>query len=143
MCRGRTAAKWRRSVVKDRGDRASFGYGDDAGVRAAEWEVGVLLDELGHALEVVLDEVGDDEVAVSERSEEGGLGSRAELVPADHVADLGDDGRRHEERAGHGLQQPRALLVPDVGVVEAGDERTGIDEDLTQLDGPSRFGRRP
>lgn len=128
---------------EDRGDRAPLGDGDDARIRSAEWDVSALVDELGHALEVVLDEVGDDEVAVSERSEEGGLGCRAEVVPADHVADFGDDGRRYEERSGQGLQQPRALLVPYVGVVEAGDERAGIDEDFTQLGGPFRFGRRP
>jgi hypothetical protein len=43
---------------EDCGDRAAFGDSDDAGVRAAEWEVGVLLDELGHALEVVVGQVG-------------------------------------------------------------------------------------
>jgi hypothetical protein len=49
---------------------------------------------------VVLDEVGDDEVAVGERAEERSFGCRAEVVPADHVADFSDDGRRNEKRAG-------------------------------------------
>jgi hypothetical protein len=59
---------------EDGRDRSAFGDGDDAGVGAAEREVVVLLDELGHALEVVLDEVGDREVAGGEGSEEGGFG---------------------------------------------------------------------
>lgn len=63
-------------------DRAALSDRDNAGVRAAQRKVGVLLDQLCHAFEVVC-------------------------------------------------------------VVEAGDQRTGVDEDLIQLDGPSRCGRRP
>lgn len=128
---------------EDRGDRAPLSDRDNAGVRTAEREVGVLLDQLRHALEILGDEIGDHQITAGEGSEEGRFGRRTEIVPTDHVADFGHDRRRNQEWPGQRLQQPRALLVPDVGVVEAGDQRTGVDEDLTQLDGPSRCGRRP
>jgi hypothetical protein len=66
---------------EDCGDGASFGDGDgdDARIGAAEWEVGILVDLLGHAFEVVLDEVGHDEVAVGERSENAASAAEPKL----------------------------------------------------------------
>ena len=128
---------------EDRGDRTPLRDSDHAGVGPAEGEVVALLDELGHPLEILIDEVTDDELAARERAEKRRLCSRTEAVPGDHVADIGDDGRRHDQRPRQGLQQTRALVVPDVGVVEARDQRSGVDQDLSQPVVPCRRGCRP
>ena len=53
---------------EDRGDRTPLRDSDHAGVGPAEGEVVVLLDELGHPLEVLVHKVAEDELAARERA---------------------------------------------------------------------------
>lgn len=118
---------------KGRGTEA-FSQGDDGRVDRAEPEVGVRLDELGHAFQVSTRERLELHVSARCAAEESRLRLRPER-PRDQVAGLGEPEGRNDERA---LGIPKELKARGVIRVVA-DGRS--DEDARIYD--ERDGSNP
>ena len=73
-----------------RGDAQAFGHGDDAGVDRAKAEVGVGLDQLGHARPVRIDHLDSFDLTGVKRTKEAGLGCRTQ-AGLDQPRRLDDD----------------------------------------------------
>jgi hypothetical protein len=92
----------------------AFGECDDGGVSSAEWEVGVLLDELGDPVEVFAG--GTFDVERPDAGQEGGLGCGAEAT-ADEVRRLShDEGRDDESQVAAREHAAAGFVVVVVGV---------------------------
>lgn len=111
----------------DAGDAEAFGDGDQAGVGAAEAEVGVGLDEFTDAGPVVWAERFDGEVAVDDRRVERGFGVWAEFS-VEEVGGFGDDEGGGDERPGVVADYPGGSGVVAVGAVGGRDDDAGIDD---------------
>lgn len=82
---------------RDLGHLEALGQRDDAGVGAAEREVGVGLDELRGSLQVGGLDVKRGQEATGERPQKRGLRPGTDLS-GEQVADLGDNRTRHQAR---------------------------------------------
>lgn len=115
----------------DLGDSESFRDGHYSGVCRAEREVGVGVDEVGHALVVVEFEVHDGDRLLRDRSEKRALDPGAAST-TEQVSDLRDDQRRYQNRPPREVQareEVGAGTVVRVVTVCGRDERTGVADD--------------
>ena len=102
-----------------------LGKGDHAGVRAAEWEVGVGLDELADAVEVLTG--GALDVEGPEAAQEGCFGPRPEPA-SNKIGCLGDDlGGNDQPEIRSREDRVTSLVVVVVGVGRR-VERAGVND---------------
>lgn len=116
---------------RDFGDPQPFGDRDHGGVGGAEREVGVGVDQVGHALVVSEFEVDDDDRLLGDRAKERALDPRT-AGAGEQVADFGHDRCRDEDWAPRKMQpgeQIGAGPVVRVAAVGGCDERPGIADD--------------
>ena len=88
----------------DRGFSESFGGGDHTGVDGSEPEVGVGVDQVGHASEIVGLHGMELEQGAAQLAQKAGLGGRPEEL-ADEVAGFDQDKLRYDHRLGRRLEE--------------------------------------
>ena len=118
------------AVVKgaDLDGSQAFGDGHQACVGAAQREVGVGVDELGHPGPVAGGECFDGDGAGGDAAVERCFGGRADLT-VDQPAGLGDDQGGGDQRPGVLFDEVPAGSVVGVVAVSGGEEDAGIDEE--------------
>ena len=105
----------------------AFRDGDQAGVGAAEGQIGVAFDEFADALPVLSGERLDGQGAVDDRVVERRLGVSAEFS-CQQVDRFSNDHRGGDQRTGRCLQQLRAGGVVSVGSISGSDQWTGVND---------------
>jgi len=111
------------------GDRSlveSFGGSYYGCVDRPQWQIAVLMDELGDAEPVGRSDRFDSQVAACEVAQEANLGVGAEPSP-DEIDDLGDHQRRYNEWLGVVEKECEAGFMMAIVGVDIGVKRASID----------------
>lgn len=87
----------------DLDDPQPFGHRDDRGVRRSEREVGVGVDQLGHAVVVGHLEINHRQGPLHDRPQERSLDPSTTSAP-EQIADLGDGRSRYEDLTARQMQ---------------------------------------